>query len=530
MTYLLHDLIESQARQRPDAAALMQRDKVWSYAYLAGRIEVMTRGLHALGLQRGERVAVWLPKSLEGIALMFAISQAGAVLVPVNPLLKPAQLAHILADSGARMLITQGGRLNSLTAEVEGLHDLRWAVCVDQAGESLVDVHTLTLAELERLAIPADISSHSRTEHDLVALLYTSGSTGKPKGVALSHRNLLAGAASVAQYLDIQPEDRLLGVLPFSFDYGLSQLTVAFHAGASVMPLDYLLPRDLHKVITGHKITVLAGVPTLWHQLASQNWLGELTSLRVLTNSGGRLPRPVIERLRGALPNAALYLMYGLTEAFRSTYLPPEELDRRPDSIGKAIPNAEVMVLRPDGTACAPHEPGELVHRGPTVGLGYWNDPERTAERYRPILGQTSGLPHSELVVWSGDHVRMDEDGFLYFIGRDDDMLKSSGYRVSPTEVEDVLYASGLVREAAAIGIDDDTLGQRIVAVVVPEQAEFDKATLMNHSRAALPLYMVPQQIEVRAALPVTPNGKVDRRALRDELTVASAKHRLEPI
>ncbi|TQV61449.1 MAG: acyl-CoA ligase (AMP-forming), exosortase A system-associated [Halothiobacillaceae bacterium] len=535
MSYLLHHPIEFQTRLRPDAPALMQHDQAWTYAELAGRIDSLARGLHALGLRRGERVAVWLPKSLEGIALMFAISRAGGVLVPVNPLLRPAQVAHILADCGARMLITQAARLKALAGELDGLHDLRWALCVDQAGEPLVDVHVLTLAELEpypplpnppppggRAFNPAAMFEQGRTEHDLAALLYTSGSTGRPKGVMLSHRNLLAGAASVAHYLGIRPDDRLLGVLPLSFDYGLSQLTVAFHAGASVMPLDYLLPRDLHRAITQHRITVLAGVPTLWHQLAAQDWLGELESLRVLTNSGGRLPRPVIDRLRAALPSARLFLMYGLTEAFRSTWLPPEELDRRPDSIGKAIPNAEVMVLRPDGTPCAPHEPGELVHRGPTVGLGYWNDPERTAERYRP-------MPHAERAVWSGDRVRMDEDGFLYFIGRDDDMLKSSGYRVSPTEVEDALYASGLVREAAAIGIDDDTLGQRIVAVVASERDALDTAALLNHCRAALPLYMVPQRIEVRASLPVTPNGKVDRRALRDELA-ASTRTPLEPV
>ncbi len=528
MSHLLHHLPEMQARRQPDAIALIQGDTRLDYTTLARRIDAFARGLLGLGVRPGERAAFWLPKTLDGIALLFAASKAGMVIVPINPLLKPAQVAHILQDSGARLLVSQGGRLAGLADVLHEAHDLRWAVSVDQATDLAgIDVHAL--GSLPHQGVETPWREHGRSETDLAALLYTSGSTGKPKGVALSHRNLLAGAASVASYLDIQPDDRLLAVLPLSFDYGLSQLTVAFHAGASVVPLDYLLPRDVYKAITQHRITVLAGVPTLWQQLAGQDWLNALASLRVLTNSGGRLPRPVIARLRGALPEARLFLMYGLTEAFRSTYLPPEELDRRPDSIGKAIPNAEVLVLRPDGTPCAPHEPGELVHRGPTVALGYWNDPERSAERFRPIPHAAEGLPHPEMAVWSGDRVRMDEDGYLYFIGREDDMLKTSGYRVSPTELEDVLYASGLVREAAAIGLDDETLGQRIVAVVVPEHDALDQTVLLNHCRAQLPLYMNPHRIDVRAALPTTPNGKVDRRLLREELAASGTSHGIEP-
>lgn len=528
MAHLLHHLVAHQAIKRPSASALIQRNQVWDYAELERQMDDMARGLTGLGILPGERVAAWLPKTLDGIALLFAISRAGAVLVPVNPLLKPAQVAHILADSGARMLFTQDTRLASLGAHIQDLHDLRWTICLDAPPASMAEERVVTLASLRATDAPLP-DEQGRTEHDLAALLYTSGSTGKPKGVALSHRNLLAGAASVAAYLGIRPDDRLLAVLPLSFDYGLSQLTITFHAGAAAVLLDYLLPRDLLKAISTHGATVLAGVPTLWHQLAAQEWLPELGTLRVLTNSGGRLPRPVIDRLRAALPQSELFLMYGLTEAFRSTYLPPSEIGRRPDSIGKAIPNAEVLVLRPDGTPCAPHEPGELVHRGPTVSLGYWNDPERTAERYRPIPQASAALPHPELAVWSGDRVRMDEDGFLYFIGRDDDMLKTSGYRVSPTEIEDVLYASGLVREAAAIGVDDDILGQRIVIVVVPEEEHLAPDHLLQYCRANLPIYMVPAAVEIVSALPVTPNGKVDRRRLREQLGTEPGTH-VEPV
>jgi acyl-CoA ligase (AMP-forming) (exosortase A-associated) len=526
----VHDLLLQQAECQADALALCgPGEERLDYGQLGARVRALAAGMVELGLLRGERVAVWLPKSADAVITLFASSAAGGAMVPVNPALKPAQVAHILGDSGARLLVTQKARLHALRTELAKMHDLRWILLVDGV-DSMEPVPGATLFSMAEVTGAGHAGVHlpALTELDLAALLYTSGSTGRPKGVALSHRNLLAGAASVASYLGIRPEDRLLAVLPFSFDYGLSQLTIAFHVGASVILLDYLLPRDLHKAVTRHGATVLAGVPTLWHQLAAQDWLPELSSLRVLTNSGGRLPLPVIERLRAGLPTAELFLMYGLTEAFRSTFLPPAELDRRPDSIGKAIPNAEVMVLRPDGSPCAPHEPGELVHRGPTVALGYWNDPERTAERYRPIPGRYPGLPHPERVVWSGDRVRMDEEGFLYFIGRDDDMIKTSGYRVSPTEIEDVLYASGLVREAAAIGVDDEVLGQRILAVVVPEAGQLDPELLLRHCRVNLPVYMVPTRVEIVTALPLTPNGKVDRRRLREQYG-APSDPRVEP-
>jgi acyl-CoA ligase (AMP-forming) (exosortase A-associated) len=526
MTFLLHHLVQQQALLRPDSPAVMQGEEVLSYAELNVALGITAQNLIYTGIEAGERVALWLPKSIENITTMLAISAAGGVMVPINPLLKPAQVIHILQDSGTRVLITQRSRLESLRHALPSLHDLRWIVLSDGIDgiERLPGFGLRALNESEPCPIKP-FSLPTQVESDLAALLYTSGSTGQPKGVAVTHRNLLAGAESVADYLGLQANDRLLAVLPFSFDYGLSQLTTAFQVGACAVPLDYLLPRDLYKTITQQQITVLAGVPSLWHQLASQEWLPELTSLRLLTNSGGHLPRPIIERLRSALPAAALFLMYGLTEAFRSTYLPPEELDRRPDSIGKAIPNAHVRVLHPDGTPCAAHEPGELVHRGPTVARGYWQDPERSAERFRPA-SSSCGLHsiNAAYEVWSGDRVRMDDDGFFYFISRDDDMLKTSGYRISPSEIEDVLYASGMVREAVVIGLDDEVLGQKIAAVVVVENAAmkneaFDTEAMLKHCRAALPMYMVPLRIEVRDALPLTPNGKPDRRQLKTELS-----------
>ncbi len=299
----------------------------------------------------------------------------------------------------------------------------------------------------------------------MAAILYTSGSTGRPKGVVLSHRNMVAGAVSVAQYLENRPEDRILSALPLSFDAGFSQLTTAFHAGASVTLLNYLMPRDILNAVERDRITGLTAVPPLWIQLAQLTWpQAARDSLRYIANTGGRMPKATLDLLRAALPRTLPYLMYGLTESFRSTYLPPSEVDRRPDSIGKAIPNAEVMVVREDGTPCGPGEPGELVHRGALVSLGYWNDPEKTAERFKPAPGQPAGLTMPEMAVWSGDTVQRDEEGFLYFIGRRDEMIKTSGYRVSPTEVEEVVYATRLAGEVAALGIPHPVLGEAIVA------------------------------------------------------------------
>ena len=301
----------------------------------------------------------------------------------------------------------------------------------------------------------------------MAAILYTSGSTGNPKGVVLSHRNLLAGADSVATYLENTAADRILAVLPLSFDAGLSQLTTAFSRGASCVLLDYLLPRDVIRAVARYGVTGLAGVPPLWNQLVQCEWPQEAArSLRYITNTGGKMPVATTRTLQRLLPDTRIFLMYGLTEAFRSTYLEPAELERRPESIGKAIPNAEILVVNGEGGLCGPGEPGELVHRGALVARGYWNDPEKTAERFRPCPGQDPALPLPEMAVWSGDQVVRDEEGFLYFVARKDDMIKTSGYRVSPSEVEEVAYASGMVAGAVALGLPHAMLGQAILLLV----------------------------------------------------------------
>ena len=355
---------------------------------------------------------------------------------------------------------------------------------------------------------------------DIAAILYTSGSTGKPKGVVLSHRNLIVGAESVSQYLENTAEDVILAALPLSFDAGFSQLTTAFSVGAHVVLMNYLLPGDVVRLCARHGVTGLTCVPPLWIQIADQAWPAKAaSSMRYFANTGGKMPRPILDRLRGHFPQAKPFLMYGLTEAFRSTYLDPTEVDRRPDSIGKAIPNAEILVVRPDGTRCDPGEEGELVHRGALVAMGYWNDPERTAERFRPAPGRDASWRTPEIAVWSGDTVVADEEGYLYFVGRKDEMIKTSGYRVSPTEIEEEAYATGLVRDAVALGVEDAKLGQHVLLVATPAGSDgLDEAALIAALKRKLPLYMVPSVVVVRDEIPRSPNGKFDRAMLREEL------------
>jgi len=519
-TTLLHELI-SQATARSDGRSALVHDKSsLAYGELQDQLVQFSSGLMALGTQRGERVAIYLEKRFETVIASFGAPAAGAVFVPLNPLLKPEQVCYIIRDCNVRVLITSRERLALLANTLTQCHDLRHVVVLNSP-EPLPTSGPISYSSWSDLLEGPQKPGHRVIDTDVAGILYTSGSTGKPKGVVLSHRNMVAGAKSVASYLDNNADDTLLAALPLSFDAGFSQLTTAFHVGARVVLLNYLLPRDVIKAIEREKVTGLTAVPPLYIQLAQLNWPESITDhLRYFANTGGRMPRETLATLRRQLPKTRPFLMYGLTEAFRSTYLPPAEVDRRPDSIGKAIPNAEILVLREDGSPCAPHEPGELVHRGALVGMGYWNDPEKTAERYKPLPvnapGREAGLVLPEIAVFSGDTVRMDEDGFLYFIGRRDEMMKTSGYRVSPTEVEEILYATRMVGECVAFGVDHDTLGQAIQVIVTPPAGNsIDTAALLAECRMRMPAYMVPAGIAVREGpLPRNPNGKIDRKTL----------------
>lgn len=471
--------------------ALQDRAGALCYADLEAEVGRIAHWLARLGFTPGDRIATWLPKTRTACLMPLAAPRAGLVHVPVNPVLKRAQVAHILADSGARVLVTQAARIAAL-----------------EPGDVPPGCRVATEEETESAdaLAPSDADPAS-----LAAILYTSGSTGRPKGVMLSHANLWLGAVSVAHYLRIQSEDCVLGVLPLSFDYGQNQLLSTWAAGARIIPLDYLTARDVVKAVARFGATTLAGVPPLWVQLLEAEWPAETAAtLRRLTNSGGALTPRLVRALRDRFPRADLYPMYGLTEAFRSTYLDPALVDAHPDSIGRAIPFAEVMVVRPDGARAEAGEPGELVHAGPLVAQGYWQDAERTAQRFRPApeFATSAGM-----AVWSGDTVVEGADGLLRFVGRDDEMIKSAGNRISPTEIEDAVLAGGEAAEAAAFGIPDERLGQTILVVARGDGSR--EAELRERLRRELPSFMQPLRYDWRAALPRNPNGKLDRNALK---------------
>jgi amino acid adenylation domain-containing protein len=476
---------------RGDASnpALATRDGVLDFAGLEREVGELAGWLGQIALGTGSRIATWLPKTRDACLLPLAAARIGLVHVPINPMLKRGQVAHILEDSGASLLLTQETRLSTL-----------------EPGDLPPTAFASSSIGRDEYLPPSDADPDA-----LAALLYTSGSTGRPKGVMLTHANLWLGAISVAHYLGLDPADRVLGVLPLSFDYGQNQLFSTWAAGACVVPFDYLLPRDVYRAIERERVTTLAGVPPLWAQLLDIDPQEiDTSSLKRITNSGGALTRRLIAGLHERFPQADIYPMYGLTEAFRSTYLDPALVANHPDSIGRAIPFAEIMIVRPEGTEAAAGQPGELVHAGPLVAQGYWQDPERTAARFRPAPAWSDS---GGMAVWSGDTAVADADGLLRFVGRDDEMIKSAGNRISPNEVEEAITAGGETGEAVAIGVPDERQGQAIVVVAKGDGST--ETALRERLRRDLPNFMQPARYIWLAELPRNANGKLDRAGLR---------------
>jgi len=485
-------------RGAPDDLALKTRQHTLTYRALEHRVGNLAYHLKRKGLKQGERVATWLPKTELACVLPLAAARAGLIHVPINPTLRRAQAAYIIQNSGARLLVTDTGRAASFETD-----DIPASCNVNLAD---------AFASPDGYLPPSD-----QNPADLAAILYTSGSTGQPKGVMLSHANLWLGALSVAHYLELTPDDRVLAVLPLSFDYGQNQLLSTWAAGSAVVPLDYLRASEVVRTVENEKITTLAGVPPLWTQMLETKWTDAARhALKRLTNSGGALTPHMSAQLANLFDRTDIYAMYGLTEAFRSTYLHPKLLRTHPDAMGSAIPFAEVMVVRTDGSRAQPSETGELVHAGPLVAQGYWCDAERTAERFKPapawsVCGGTA--------VWSGDTVKTDANGLFYFVGRDDEMIKTSGNRVSPGEIEAAAIASGVVAEAMAFGRLDERLGAVIILVVrAMAGADDPEQRLSAYLKAELPHFMHPAEIHWRDELPRNANGKLDRNGIKREI------------
>jgi len=505
---LLHRPLERSALRLPEKEAIKHNDRVISYKELVSGARAAAAALAGIaGTKRGDRVALFMEKSIEQALWIFATSMADRVFVLVSDQLKDNQIEHILRDCAVSVLVYSER-------------------CAEAALRVAGALGVTTLDASARKDASSLVPSRAISD-DIATIIYTSGSTGLPKGIVITHRNLLDGIDSVSEYLGIREDDRLLGLLPFNFDYGLNQLTSALAAGASIVLHQFFVPGPMLRLVAQERVTALAAIPTVWAAVFNPKLTNldkilsesDYSSLRYITNSGGKIPVPTVRRIRETFPHARLFLMYGLTEAFRSTYLDPAEVDARPDSMGKAIPGVQVEVVRDDGTMCSPEEPGELIHRGALIARGYWNNPEKTAAVYRPNPLLPPDNRFLETVVYSGDLVRKDADGFCYYVGRKDNMIKISGYRVSPTEVEELLASSGLVAESVAFGVPDDELGYRIRAVVVFKGAE-DTGALIEHCKKNAPSYLVPGELYPAASFPKTASGKLDRPAIVQRYSV----------
>lgn len=522
MIVTLSDLLLAQAAERPHHPALIETragSRTLSYGALAEAVTAAAATLCEF-LSAGDRLLLWLDKRLETVTVLAAANRCGALFVLANPVLKPEQVVYLVHDCQPRAILTTHHRAPLLTAALDP----------DWRPQLLPPALRELLAASEHdppvLLVPATTSPPAQaplrfTENDPAAIFYTSGSTGLPKGVVVSHRNLVVGAQAVVHYLGLTAEDRILALLPLSFDAGFSQLTTAWVVGATVVLHDYLLPGDAVRVLAQNEITALTAVPPLWRQLLNLPWpaaIGE--ALRLGASTGGKMPPAWVSEWQQRVPAGRFFVMYGLTEAFRATYLPPEVWAERPESIGIPIPNNDLLILREDGTRCAPGEVGEIVQRGPLVALGYWNDPVRTAERFRPLppglTPGSAGLVRPEVAVFSGDYGYVDEAGFFYFVGRRDAQIKTSGYRVSPEEIESVVLRLSGVVECCACGVDDPQLGQRIAlwAAVAPE-CGLDEGAILAHCRAHLANFQMPAEIRLTVTpLPRNANGKIDRQAV----------------
>jgi acyl-CoA ligase (AMP-forming) (exosortase A-associated) len=516
--FTLHDLLYNSVERDPRKAAVVDGDTRYTYEDLERKSSALGAALADAGVKKGDRVGVFMEKSWEAVVAMLAASRIGAAYVNVNPLFKAPQVEYLAGDCDIKVMVGDTPKLEGLQPKTLETAFHRGTKPEGQAARSYVDV-------VEALDGDGLEEDRKVSESDLGTILYTSGSTGMPKGVATSQRNVVVGAQIVSTYLKNTPEDRILSALPLNFDAGMSQFTTSLRAGATLYLLRSRLPGDLLKALRRHEITGVTGVPPLWALLirgARSIRENPLAHLRYLANTGGRIPQANLDELRDLLEPAGtrIFLMYGLTEAFRSTYLSPEEIHRsspeQGNCIGMAIPNTEIMVITKEGREAAPGEPGELVHRGPTVAMGYWGNEEATQRAYRPNPLAPPELLDVERVVYSGDTVERDEEGYLYFLGREDAMIKNQGYRLSPEEVENLLLGSGLVHEACAFGVENPAVGQDVIAVISLRNGDEEGAvdSIKEHVIKNGPPYMVPKEILVRDELPKTGSGKIDRKGI----------------
>ncbi|GAA0480141.1 AMP-dependent synthetase [Actinoplanes capillaceus] len=507
--YTVADLLTTTAARMPDRVAVIDGSTATTYGDLHERARRCAT-LIARQTQPGDRVAILLPRSVDALAAYFGAHLAAAAPVFIHDQLGRRQVAHIVEHAGAHLILTT-------SRYHPRLRDL-----------DLTDRPVVDPATLQETPLP---TARPRIGGDIAGLIYTSGSTGTAKGVTVTHDNLLAGATIVSDYLHLVPTDRTLALLPWSFDYGLNQVLASFAVGATVVIQRSWFGPDICRTLDAAQVTGLAGVPSLWAALTwprSPLLHRPQPALRYITNSGGPLAPATIEQLHEGQPHLDIVLMYGLTEAFRSTYLDPAHVSARPTSIGKAIPNTEIIIVGDDGRPCPPGVTGQLVHRGPTVALGYWQDPDTTAQVFRPHPFPAAGHP-AETVVYSGDYVRADTDGYLYYIGRRDELFKSRGIRVTTTEIETEIRASGLVRDAVVAAVDTDGPDPLLIAAVTLANGTSNLTDLSAYCRRELAPHLQPHEIVVLETMPTTSTGKTDRAAMRDQLSQPHTSGKAQP-
>jgi long-chain acyl-CoA synthetase len=512
---LLNHFLENSAEIFPDKDALVFQNERLTYQEIDRSANRLARGLKDTGVKRGERAAIFLENSVESVISIFGILKADAVFVVINPTTKKDKLIYILNNCQVKALITTFDKWE-LVKEV--LSSTPWVKSVVLTGESKFREESSGDKKIYNFkdflnSYPDNQPVNRNIDLDLASIIYTSGTTGNPKGVMLSHLNMVSAADSITRYLENTSEDIILDVLPLSFDYGLYQVLMGFKIGARViLEKSFLYPYVIIDLILKEKVTGFPGVPTIFAILLQ---LGDLKkqkfdSLRYITNTAAALPVSFIKKIRETFPEAKLYSMYGLTECKRVSYLPPEELDRRPTSIGKGMPNEEVYIVNENGERVGPGEVGELVVRGSNVMLGYWELPEETAKVLKP------GIFTGERVLYTGDLFKMDEEGFLYFVGRKDDIIKCRGEKVSPKEIENVLYNLEGVLETAVVGVPDEILGQAIKAfVVLKEGITLSEKDVLIYCSKNLEDFMVPKYVEIVETLPKTESGKITKVGLK---------------
>jgi amino acid adenylation domain-containing protein len=510
----LHDYIIDAAARLPEKVAIVARSERWTYGDVEARSNALANALVAGGVVRGDRVVVLCDNGPEAIVAFWGVLKANAVVSLMNPQTKPAKLAYVLRDSGATALVTEGHLLPAVAEATAECPSLRLVVMTGKFDPARLPSVGSVVSWREAVDEGNGKAAPRRQsiDVDLASIIYTSGSTGDPKGVMLTHRNMLAAATSISTYLGTVQDDVLLGVLPLSFDYGLYQAIMATKAGATiVVEKSFAYPAEVLTKVVEEQVTAFPGVPTMFAVMADMKSIDryDLSRVRYVTNTAAALPVKHILRLKDIFPKARIFSMYGLTECKRCSYLPPEDLDRKPTSVGVAIPNTELWLVDDDDQRVGPGKVGQLVIRGATVMAGYWGKPEATAKKLR------AGPLPGERVLYTGDYCTLDEEGYLYFVGRMDDIIKCRGEKVAPKEIEAVLYGVPGVKEAAVIGVDDPILGQAPKAFVALEEgATVDVADLKRECQARLEPFMVPKYFELLSVLPKSANGKIDKRAL----------------